>query len=178
MLHTIGRAPRNGDVVDLFIECHARIRFFTGLAIAAGERSDASSEDIIDGCERVERYFTIAFPRHLKDEEESVLPRLRGRSPELDSSLTKMAREHDEHAGGLEELLKYCKEVRLNPTDGAARAALTRVARYLSAEFEPHLKNEEDVIFPAIRALLPIEEQNAIRSELRARRADLLTPPI
>jgi iron-sulfur cluster repair protein YtfE (RIC family) len=178
MLHTIGRAPRNGDIVELFFECHARIRFFTGLALAVGERVDASNEDIIDGCERVERYFTVAFPRHIRDEEDSVLPRLKGRSPELDFALAKMAGEHGAHVSGLEELQKYCREVRARPTDDAARAALARVARHLSAEFEPHLKNEEELIFPAIRKFLSAEEQSEMVAELRARRADLLAPPV
>lgn len=178
MLHTIGRAPRNADLVELLVECHARIRFFTGLAIAVGERGDASWEDIIDGCERVERYFTLALPRHIRDEEDSILPRLRGRSAELDTALLAMAAEHASHTSGLEELCKRCVTVRTNPADPGARAALAQVARHLSAEFEPHLKNEEELIFPAIRKLLSTEEQSDIVVELRARRKDLLVPPV
>jgi iron-sulfur cluster repair protein YtfE (RIC family) len=178
MLHTIGRAPRKGDIVELLLECHARIRHFTGLAIAVGERDDASAEDIIDGCERVLRYFTIALPRHIRDEEDSVLPRLHGRSTELDSALTRMAEEHESHASELAALQKHCEEVRARPRDPGARTALARVARHLSAEFEPHLKSEEEIVFPAIRALLSTQEQEEIVRELRARRADLFSSPV
>lgn len=50
------------------------------------------------------------------------------------------------------------------------RTALAGAARELLAELEPHLAAEERIVFPAIRALLSLDEECAIVGELRARR--------
>src|SRR5690606_18929577 len=78
MLHTIGRKSRSERLTEMLADCHARIRSFIALAIAAGEQQ-APPEEVAAACARVERYFVQAFPLHVRDEEDSVLPRLRGR---------------------------------------------------------------------------------------------------
>jgi iron-sulfur cluster repair protein YtfE (RIC family) len=172
MLHAIGRKQRSGgdDLVGLLVDCHVRIRTFTALALAVGERSEASYEEIADVCARVERYFIEGMPLHVRDEEESVLPRLRGRSPEIDEALARMHEQHGQHVGPLECMLEASAAIRTAPSDASARSALHEAASRLQAELEPHLQAEESIIFPAIRERLSREEQEAIIGELRARR--------
>jgi iron-sulfur cluster repair protein YtfE (RIC family) len=176
MLHSIGRRAKSEDLVALLLDCHGRIRTFTGMAIVAGDRMEAPLEDVVDACRRVERYFRQALPLHVQDEEESVLPRLIGRSAELDAALARMREEHELHAEPLGRLLALGAVVRATPDDAGARAALASVGRQLTTAFEPHLEAEERVVFPAIRALVSTEEQAAILGELRARRQDSFLP--
>jgi iron-sulfur cluster repair protein YtfE (RIC family) len=171
MLHAIGRRPRpSGDLVDMLLECHARIRMFSDLAVAISERMLAPLAEVSDVCTRVERYFGDALPLHVRDEEESILPRLRGRSSAIDAMLDRMHEQHEIHDRLIERLLDASAAVRVAPGDPAVRAALHTVATPLRAVLEPHLVTEEELIFPAIRDLVSPEEQEAIISELKERR--------
>ena len=170
MLHAIGKKQQSEELVDLLLGCHGRIRTFLAIAIAIGEKAEASDDDVADGGARVQRYFSEALPLHVEDEEEGVLPRLHGRSPEVDAALDTMCDEHDQHEAPLRHLLELCARLRSTPGDAATRAALAGAGRHLLAVLEPHLEAEERVVFPAIRALLSAEEQLAIVGELRARR--------
>lgn len=167
----LGR-PREapGDLVDLLLECHARIRSFVDLARLAATRPDLGPQDVTDACARVERYFTQALPLHVRDEEESVLPRLRGRDAEVDRALASMAAQHHEHEPGLRALLAASSALGLAPADPAAREALAAAATALGREFDAHLSLEEAVIFPALRRLLPAEALAEAVVELRGRR--------
>lgn len=169
MLHAIGKKQQSEELVDLLLGCHGRIRTFIDLAIAIGEREEASDDVVVDGSARVQRYFSEALPLHVEDEEE-VLPRLHGRSPEVDAALDVMCAEHDAHAPSLRRLLDLCATLRAAPSDASVRAALAGASRQLLAELEPHLAAEERIVFPAIRALLTLDEQRAIVGELRLRR--------
>jgi iron-sulfur cluster repair protein YtfE (RIC family) len=176
MLHTLGRRAKSEDLVELLLDCHGRIRTFTGMAIVTGDRLDAPLEDVVDACRRFERYFRQALPLHVRDEEDSVVPRLLGRSSDVDEALARMREEHEAHAEPLGRLLALGGVVRATPDDEGARAALATVGRQLSTAFEPHLAAEERVVFPAIRALVSSDEQAAILGELRARRRDSFLP--
>lgn len=171
MLVNIGPRKQPEDVVDLLIECHARIRSFTELARRLGSAQGASADEVRDAAGRIRRYFTEALPRHVADEAESILPRLRGKSPALDAALARMDEEHVEHGPPLGELLHLCSTLERDP-GGLAQIApeLLRVASGLEAQFQAHLTNEEEIVFPAIRSLLPPNEREAILEELRARR--------
>jgi len=170
MLHAIGRKQQSEDLVDLLLACHGRIRMFLELAIAIGERADASEDDVVDGTSRVQRYFSQALPLHVEDEEQGVLPRLQGRSSEVDAAIERMCEEHDRHVAPLRRLLALCGSLCAAPRDAVARTEITDAGRQLLAEVEPHLEAEERIVFPAIRALLTLEEQRAIVQELRRRR--------
>jgi iron-sulfur cluster repair protein YtfE (RIC family) len=171
MLFGIGRKHAVGqDLVDQLLECHVRIRAFSTLAVAVGERTDTPRAEVVDVCSRVQRYFTDALPLHLRDEEDSVLPRLRGRSPSLDAALARMHEQHEMHDALLGRLLALTTSLRCDPTDVHARAALLAVARPLRSVLEDHLCGEEEVVFPAVRAFVSLEEQGAIVDELQKRR--------
>lgn len=170
MLVSIGKTRRSGELVDLLLECHGKIRQFTALARDAGERPSLSEPEVVDACQRVERYFVEALPLHVRDEEESIEPRLSGRSEALDRDLQSMQLEHREHDALVAALVGACRALCATPLDAERRRELSQAAERLSLAIEPHLELEETRIFPALRELLTAEQRATISSELRARR--------
>lgn len=171
MYVTIGRRPRPEGLVGLLLECHERIRSFGAIAEAIGRQREASPDELREACARCRRYFAEALPLHVADEEESILPRLRGKDTVLDAALGTMQAQHEQHAPVLSQLLDELDRVHGDPGDEAARARLGELASGLKKDFETHLANEEDVIFPKLAALLSPAEQDTIIAELRERRA-------
>lgn len=171
MLITIGQKPSAArDLVDLLLECHERIRSFVALARAAAEEADPPETEIVEACFRVERYFVEALPLHVADEEESVLPRLGGRSLEIDRALHAMHEQHIGHERKLRSLLNASAALRQSPSDVRRRAVLAVAASDLGQDLTEHLALEEAVVFPTISRVLPAATQAEIVAELRARR--------
>src|SRR6266568_4968204 len=171
MLTKIGSPAVAGDAVDLLLECHERIRTFLALARRIAEVGPSEPGSGAEAAARVRRYFTEALPLHAQDEEESILPRLRGLDARVDAELDAMAREHRDHARPLGELVAACDHLagaperlpELAPIVGSAAAELER-------HFAAHLAREETVIFPAMRRLLDRSTDTAILREIRERR--------
>lgn len=172
MLSSIGRSPRKEatELVAILLECHERIRRFAALAGAIGEHPELPASDIAEACDRVERYFARALPLHVTDEEQSIAPRLRGRSAEVDRALETMLADHLAHGPTLSALLSHCASLREHAEDAARRAAVGRLGAELAREFSSHLALEEAVVFPALQQLLSEAERVEIVGELRARR--------
>ncbi len=170
MLTVLGKAKAGGDVVDLLLECHDRIRAFLLFARRIGQAA-ADDPGVPEAAVRVHRYFTQALPLHARDEEDSVLPRLRGREPAVDAELAAMVREHADHERPLGALVAACALLAREPGRHAALApAIASATAELERHFEAHLRREEEVVFPALRRLLDADARAAIARELRARR--------
>lgn len=168
---TIGKRPPVSDIVDLLLDCHERIRSFTSLAERLARSPEAPPDEVAAAAAKVRNYFAEALPLHARDEEESMVPRLRGRGAEVDHELDEMRREHVEHEALLGRLVALCDGLAADPARHSALAPeLDQVATALREHFVPHLDREERVLFPALRAL-PEEERTAMVRELRARRA-------
>ncbi len=172
MLNPIG-SPRPAEgIVDLLLDCHARIRSFSDLAVRLGEAASPSPAEVADAAARVRRYFVEALPLHARDEEESVLPRLAGRDPVVDAALVAMHRDHLGHGVVLDPVLALCADLMGAPERHAELApALAEAGRILRAHFEAHLASEEGTIFPALARVVPEDERRLMVDELRARRA-------
>jgi hypothetical protein len=70
-----------------------------------------------------------------------------------------------------------CAELSRDPSGQASVVpAIGAATTELDAHFVGHLRNEEEVVFPAIRRLLAPEERDAILREIRARRG-VVDPP-
>lgn len=162
------RAP--DDLVDLLVECHGRIRRFVALARKAGERGDFPEREIVETCTSVERYFTEALPLHVADEEQSILPRLRGRSRDVDRVLSTMVEQHTDHRPMLGTLLDALARRRQRPADTTRGDELVMAATALEHHFHEHLDLEETALFFAICALDPSVQQEIV-GEMRARRS-------
>jgi iron-sulfur cluster repair protein YtfE (RIC family) len=175
MLTRLGAPATPVDAAGLLLECHERIRTFVALArrIAGAAEGNASDRaGIAEAAASVSRYFSQALPLHALDEERSVLPRLRGRAPDVDAALEVMTREHREHERPLSAVVAACDALARDPARLPELAPdLARAAAELDAHFVAHLHREEEIVFPAMRRLLSPEDDAAIVRELRARRA-------
>lgn len=172
MLRSIGPHPRGdagGDsLAGLLAACHERIRRFSAMATAlAASPTAAAPADVADTARAIRRYFAEALPLHLADEEESLLPRLRGHDPALDAALARMHAEHRDHQPLVDAVIAACDAI---AAGAAAPATLAAPAAALAAATESHLAAEEATIAPAVAAL-PADVQATIVTELRARRA-------
>jgi iron-sulfur cluster repair protein YtfE (RIC family) len=158
-------------VVDALLDCHERIRQMSGLARAIATAQGRPEGEIGEAAGRVRRYFTESLAHHVADEEESILPRLRGRDAAVDAALDSMEHEHRDHAQHVARLVAACAELEQRPGGLAElRAELDQVSARLVEDFEAHLAGEEKIVLPAIRRLLSEEERAQIRAEMRARR--------
>lgn len=171
MLTRLGAPATPEDAVALLLECHERIRTFLAMASRIAAARPEERAGVSEAAARVARYFSEALPLHARDEEESVLPRLRGRDPAVDAELEEMAREHRDHERPLSAVVGACQALAREPALLEELApGLARAAAELSAHFAEHLRREETVIFPAIRRHLSRADDAAIVRELRARR--------
>ena len=128
--------------------------------------------EISEAAGRVRQYFTESLGHHVADEEESILPRLRGRDAAVDAALESMEHEHRDHAEVVARLVAACAELEQRPGQLAElRGELDHVSARLIEDFAVHLDGEESIVLPAIRRLLSKEERAQIRAEMRARRA-------
>ena len=170
----LGLKPKTVDedsVVVALLDCHARIREFFTMAMAAGQRSEAGEELIKDAIQRVHRYFTLALPLHVQDEEESISPRMRGISDAVDRALDQMSAEHKTHMKLIDALVSAC-EVAL-ASENIAKSAKEQVlpaALVANGAMMAHLDLEEGVLFPVLDKL-ELSVQKQIRLEMKQRRA-------
>jgi iron-sulfur cluster repair protein YtfE (RIC family) len=169
VLVKLGQRRAATDLVGALLECHERIRSMSGLAATVADRLELPAAEIDDACARVARYFSESLPLHVRDEEDSILPRLGGRSTALDDTLAEMHAQHQSHEAPLRQLIDLCAQMRAAP-EAAVRSAFRDVARHLQEELRRHLELEETRLFPALRTKLGLDEQAAILAELRARR--------
>ncbi|HSD88890.1 MAG TPA: hemerythrin domain-containing protein [Kofleriaceae bacterium] len=157
-------------MVELLSECHARIRTFLDLARRMASTPALGAVDTRTTAAGVRRYFTVAFPLHLADEDEILIPRLRQQNAELDAALARMHADHGEHEPAVNRLVEICTALEKDPQQLPARAGeLGDAVAALMKVIEPHLALEEKTIFPALAAL-PREIRDEMRVAMRARR--------
>ena len=157
--------------MDALLECHDRIRQMIALARAIAGAHARPDTEVSEAAGRVRRYFTDSLARHVEDEEESLLPRLRGRDIMVDAALERMAGEHELHGALLARLVAACADLERRPAElPQLRAELDEVSVRLGDEFAAHLDSEEQIVFPAVRSLLDDDERAQIRAEMHARR--------
>lgn len=173
MLHAIGRKsdPAPDDVVGALMACHERIRSFSALALRL-TTAEAAPSDVASAAEAVARYFRLALPLHVADEDLSIEPRLARATADgrVFEALDVMKAEHvmiEDMVGGL--LPRWESLAREPLTIQGLRRALEADAAELSRRFDAHLEAEERLIFPAIREHLA-GEGLTLREEMRARR--------
>jgi hypothetical protein len=169
MLITLGnRSHAEPALLARFTDCHARIRKFCALARRLGQ-GDVEGDEAREAALAVHRYFTVALPLHVQDEEDSLAPRLmRVGDDAVTDSLEAMSRDHLELDDNLAALAGRWLDIADDPT--RERCAATRwEATCLVIHFDQHLSLEESRIFPAI-AKLPAPQADAIAREMKARR--------
>jgi hypothetical protein len=171
MLIGIGRRvePAPDDVVGPLLSCHERIRQFSVMAerLASGRHPPG---EVADAAARVERYFRVALPLHVEDEERSLRPRLLALSdPRLAEALDAMTAEHAAIDALLASLVPRWAELSREPDRLAVFGDLARDSAELRRVFDAHLAAEERLVFPVVADRLAAEALG-IRDEIRARR--------
>jgi hemerythrin-like domain-containing protein len=164
--------PKTEDAVDLLIGCHQRIRHFTEVALNLSHAQGATPEEVAQAAAAAHRYYTVSLPLHEADEEETVRPRLDVVGDEkLRHALLAMTDQHLAIDELLERLLPLLAMVGNNPqTIHAAGSEMCSITKALDEMFRAHLQLEEEVIFPAIRGVLPENARAEMLSEMQGRR--------
>ncbi len=173
MLHSIGRGPKDDDrtLAGRLLDCHARIRSMTELACRIAETPRPDDQELEEAARRVRRYFRRALPMHVRDEEESILPRLVACAPDARPALERMRREHAEHEALVERVVAACEAIMSDPARSEdVRAALATDAARLAEAFDVHLREEEDDVFPLLASALDDDARHAIVLEMERRR--------
>lgn len=158
------------SLVGLLLACHTRIRRFARLALTVGARPELPAAEVKEATAQCLRYFTEALPLHVRDEEDSLWPRLAGHSAVLDATMAQMRAQHFAHRARLDALLAALEAVRQRPNEAALHRQLAAAASTLETDFEDHLGLEEAELFPFLDDALSAGEREEIVQELRARR--------
>jgi hemerythrin-like domain-containing protein len=168
MLITLGkRNTAQPTVRDMLVDCHARIRNFCALARRVSQGGPA--EQIRAAATQLRRYFGIALPLHIRDEDESIRPRLeRLGERTLSAALDAMTHEHVAADTALAELLEQWEAIADEPTDARCFATF-KPTLWLDRHLLAHLHDEEERIFAALDRL-PRAQWDAIAAEMKARR--------
>lgn len=183
MLHAIGKKSAGGgaggqsdvgdDLEQRLLDCHARIREMTALAKRLASEPKASAEDRAEAAARVRRYFTRALPLHVRDEEESIHPRLANAGGDVARALARMKSEHGEHESHVAALVEACGRIADDASEdrwSATRGDVLAAAEALESAFVTHLAEEEAEIFPLLMTALDAAARAAIVAEMQDRR--------
>ena len=160
------------DVVGPLLDCHARIRAFTAIAQRIAAREGTLAE-VAGAAGLVERYFRVALPLHVDDEERSLGSRLLAApvAPGVLLAIEAMTDEHEVLERLVAGLLPRWAELAERPSELASLASLlAEDTGELRRRCDAHLEDEERVLFPAVREHLRADAR-AIREEMIARRA-------
>ncbi len=175
---TSSQPKSSDDAVDLLIGCHQRIRHFTDVAVKLAHSQGLAAQEIAQAAAGVHRYYSVSLPLHEADEEQTLRPRLDAVADErIRHALFAMNDQHQAIDELLERLLPLLVLVKNNPDMlpdvGGEMCSITKA---LEEIFRTHLQMEEEVIFPAIRQILPDSTRAQILSEMQARRKQGLDP--
>jgi hemerythrin-like domain-containing protein len=164
--------PVPGDPVASLLACHAQIRLFSALAVKVSRLADAPPDQLADAATRLHRYFALALPLHIADEEVSLEPELEAVGPPaLLVLLDTLTAQHAEIESLLARLLPAWRHVIETPAQGrAALVAVAGTAEALDRAFATHLALEEQEVLPHVAALLPPDVLQRIFLEMRSRR--------
>ena len=164
---------KTADAIDLLVDCHGRIRHFTELAERLLDAKDAPDELLADAARQLARYFGVALPLHVADEDVSIAHRLRpfGKPADVEQALLEMTHQHERMDGHLDVLVPAWQRIAADVSALAReRGVIAPRTRALAVLMAPHLAMEEATIFPWIRRTIDPETLATITAELRARR--------
>lgn len=171
MLHTIGARSSTAALNDLLAACHTRIRENLALAKRIAAETDHPLEEIREAAQKVRRYFALAFPLHVEDEELTIAPRLAKLGADIGVALTTVSDEHEAHRPLIEWLVSLLDRIVSEPQQLAKlQGMLAQTVNILGPLLEVHLEIEERVVFPALRKL-GASDQAEIVAAMRARRS-------
>lgn len=176
MLSHTETAPDFDDPVGLLRACHGRVTHFAELALRLADHptDSAPGEAVQQAAGKVLRYFDQAAPLHHADEEEDLLPRLRQRlgdrqtTAELAGLLAGLAGEHGELHDRWQALRPFLVE--LQQGRPVATDAYREAAEAFHAAEMDHVNREDTHLLPAAEAHLTAADRDALGRAMARRR--------
>ena len=164
------------DPTGLLSDCHRRIEMFLGSLQSVAEIIDSPlTSDARSALETALRYFRQAAPKHTKDEEESLFPRLRQiHHPDVECVLSALNALEDDHRRAdalhteVHRLGAQCLEKGRLPAREAGQ--FRQAVHGLASIYGEHIRIEDTVIFPAAKRALSSSQKSAIANEMATRR--------
>jgi hemerythrin-like domain-containing protein len=172
----IGAKPDSGfeDPIGMLTDCHRRIEHFIDVLclVVDSAQHRALSDDEARAVEAALEYFRVGGARHNADEEESLFPRLGGRTGE--DSLVELAGLKEDHEVALslhaEVESRYRKWISDRMLDTVDWRALSVATTKLKALYAVHIQVEEQVVFPLASKTLDEATLELIGQEFKSRR--------
>ena len=164
------------DPTGLLSDCHRRIEMFLGTLANVGRALDQPlTPEVGRSLELSLKYFQEAAPKHTADEEASLFPRLRRLdNAELQAALTQLDHLEEDHraADRLHAVVDRLgrKYLASGTLDAAEVAQYREAVAGLRALYEPHIRLEDEVVFPLAKRVLPEEDKAEIAGEMAGRR--------
>lgn len=163
------------DPLGMLVDCHRRVERFLNILCRVAEQAEgrALSGEEGDAVEAALRYFRESGPRHNKDEEDSLFPRLRaGEGKDVLAQVDRLEGEHRVaevlHEETAELYLRWMAEGNLN---GADCNRLRTATAGLEAIYWEHIRIEEEVVFPRAKRVLGTDAVAAMGEEFKKRRS-------
>jgi len=172
----IGARPDSGfeDPIGMLTDCHRRIEHFIDVLtmVADGAKDRALNNEETRAVETSLEYFQVGGARHNADEEESLFPRLGGRTGEdAIVEIDSLKQDHQTAVNLHAEVeMYYRKWISKETLDTVDWQALSIATKKLKALYAVHIQVEEQVVFPRASKTLDAETLQLIGQEFRNRR--------
>lgn len=174
-----GPACQPSDAVELLLACHGRIRQFTALGMRLLDAHDAPADQIADAGRSLARYWGVALPLHVADEDVSIAHRVAPlhKPTEVVDAIREMTAQHLSIDRHLDALVPAWTRIAQDASAlQAVRSVLESKMPKLAQLMPGHLAIEEATIFPWMRASLSHDDLGAIHAEMRGRRTGIALP--
>ncbi len=176
----IGAKPDAGfdNPIGMLTDCHRRVERFLSILCRVAERAQgrALNGEELTAVEAALHYFGESGPRHTRDEEDSLFPRLRARGEAL-AEIVRLEAEHREaellHDQTAELYVHWIAAGKLQTADNAQLLAATRK---LEAIYSEHIRIEEETVFPRAAQLLDRATLSEMGKEFKQRRSESNNP--
>jgi len=167
-------APSFDDPIGVLVACHERMRRQLGTlarlpAHVNGRGVDAEARS---AAQAVLRYFDRAGADHHADEDDSVLPRVLARAPDLAPLIAQLSAEHVVLARRWRKLRPLLAGI----AGGFNPGLPTRLVRDVCEGYETHIDREERRLLPRAQECLDATALAEIGREFAARRARTYGP--
>ena len=181
-LYTMGQphVPNFADPLGLMSHCHRKIEGYLASLATSGEKLlGGSTEERAAGFRIIDaarEHFAVRGPKHTEDEEISLFPRLREYGGhEAEDALAALETEHRVAEGVHSEFDELIERL---PRDGSAAMKeidlFNELVTELTELYRPHIRVEDEIIFPTAARVMPSNVLLMIGEEMRARRREIL----
>lgn len=177
---TIGKKIESdySNPLGLLSDCHRRIEQFLAVLIkvASQARGAGLNEDQRNGLEVALKYFREAAPKHTRDEEESLFPRMLASSDErARSAMSLLDVLHADHeladAAHTEVEALGSRWLSEGVLSSESTERLISLLDQLHSTYERHISVEDNNVFPLAGEILTNTELEAVGQEMARRRS-------